>query len=106
MKQLNPISSSYLEETHALIPSDTIYSGELTAGVEQTVSIPTGAEFVIFTATNDYYVNYDTTAAVPTGTISQAGGELNPITRYIGETAVLHIISPYTTKITLGFYKK
>ncbi len=106
MKSLNPVSSSRLEDTFALVPSDSIYSGALAANVEQTVNTPTGAEFVVMTATNDYYVNYDTTAAVPTGTISQAGGELNPIIRYVGETNVIHIISPYACYITLGFYKK
>lgn len=106
MQSLNQISSSEIDTTDALLPSDTIYSGLLAAGVEQTVTVPTGAEFVIFTATNDYYVNYDTTAAVPAGSISLAGGELNPILRYIGETSVIHIISPYAAYITLGFYKK
>ena len=106
MQSLRQISSSDIDTTDALYPSDSIYSGQLAASTEQTVTVPSGAEFVIFTATNDYYVNYDTTAAVPTGTISQAGGELNPILRYIGETSVIHIISPYTTYITLGFYSK
>lgn len=106
MQSLEQISSSDINDTDALYPSDTIYSGLLVAGIEQTVTRPTGAEFVIFTATNDYYVNYDTTVAVPSGNISLAGGELNPILRYIGETDVIHIISPYSAYITLGFYKK
>lgn len=106
MQSLRQISSSEIDNTDALFPSDSIYSGLLVANTEQTVSVPSGAEFVIFTATNDYYVNYDTTATVPSGTISQVGGELNPILRYIGETSVIHIISPYTAYITLGFYKK
>lgn len=106
MQSLKQISSSNIDITDALFPSDSIYSGVLAAGVEQTLSVPTGAEFVIFNSSNDYYVNYDTTASVPAGAISQAGGELNPILRYIGETGVIHIISPYTCYITLGFYSK
>ena len=96
MQSLDQISSKQIDITDALLPSTDIYYGLLAANTEQTVSVPTGAEFVIFTATNDYYVNYDLTASVPTGTISQAGGELNPILRYIGETSIIHIISPYT----------
>lgn len=106
MKSLNPIESYELEDTQALLPSDTIYSGALAASTQQIVAVPAGADFVIFTATNDIYVNYDTTATVPTGSISQAGGELNPIIRYVGETTNLHIISPYVCLITLSFYSK
>lgn len=106
MKSLHPVSSTRLEDTFALVPSDSIYSGALVAGVEQTLAVPTGAEFVLMTATNDYYVNYDTTAAVPSGSISLAGGELNPIVRYVGEASLLHIISPYNCYITFAFYKK
>lgn len=105
MKVLRNISSQYLEDSF-LYPSDTIYSGALSASTEQTVTVPTGADFCIFNGTGNFYVNYDTTAAVPTGTISQAGGELNPIKRYVGETSVLHLIADSNINITLQFYKK
>lgn len=106
MLPLYPVKSDYLLDTDALVASDTIYSGALVAATEQTVTVPTGADFVIFTADADYYVNYDTTAAVPTGTISQAGGELNPIIRYVGDTSIIHVISEIACKISLGFYSK
>ena len=70
------------------------------------MTVPTGANFCIFAADGDFYVNYDTTAAVPTSTISEAGGELNPAIRYVGETTTLHIISAVSCKITLQFYSK
>lgn len=106
MKVLQTVQSNFSPEIVALDPSDTIYSGSLTAGVEQTVTVPTGAQIVLFNADTDFFVNYDTTASVPSGTISQAGGELNPGYRYVGTTSVLHIISPYTCSITLAFYSK
>jgi hypothetical protein len=107
MKAYEVISSSRLGDTEALYPSDTIYSGLLTSGGgEQTVTVPTGADFCIFAADGDFYVNYDTTAAVPTGTISEAGGELNPDIRYVGETTTLHIIASGSVKITLQFFSK
>jgi hypothetical protein len=106
MKSLKIIEGFDLADTNALYPSDVIYSGALVADTEQTVTVPTDAEFVIFMCNNDFYINYDTTAAVPTGSISEAGGELNPEVRYIGETTVLHIISEFACKITLAFYKK
>lgn len=106
MKTLKIISSRQYSDTGALDTSDTIYSGALAASTEQTVTVPTGADFVRFEATGDFYVNYDTTATVPSGTISEAGGELNPDVRYIGETTTLHIISAGTPIVTLAFYSK
>jgi len=107
MKSYEVIPAGRLGDTEALFPSDTIYSGELVADTEQTVTVPAGAEFVLFNSDGDFYTNYDTTAAVPTGTISEAGGELNPIKRYIGETSVIHIIADSSfIHITLAFFSK
>ncbi|MDB4312172.1 hypothetical protein N9937_01955 [bacterium] len=100
------ISSKKIDTTEALFPSDTIYSGALSASTEQQVTVPTGADFALFNATGDYYVNYDTTAAVPTGTISEAGGEINPVHRYVGETTTIHIISASDILVSITFYAK
>ena len=72
MKSLDEISSYKIEHTDAILPSDSIYSGVLVAGTEQTVTVPTGAEYVLFNFDKNIFVNYDTTATVPTGTISNA----------------------------------
>ena len=106
MKAFETIAAGRYGETEALYPSDTIYSGALEAGAEQTVTVPTDAEFCLFAATGNFYVNYDTTAAVPSSIISQLGGELNPQIRYIGETSVIHIISEGDVLITLQFFAK
>jgi hypothetical protein len=106
MRSLIPISSSYLKDTGAIVASEDIYSGALAAGVEQTLAVPANAEFVIFNSDNDFYVNYDLTAAIPTGSLAQAGGELNPEVRYVGDVTDLHIISEFTSKITMNFYSK
>ena len=106
MKAFETIAAGRLGETEALYPSDTIYSGALVANTEQTVTVPAGADFCIFSANGDFYVNYDTTAAVPTSTISEAGGELNPSIRYVGETTVIHIISSVAVLVTLQFFAK
>ena len=107
MKQYEEIPAERLGDTDALFPSDTIYSGKLITGIEQTVTVPSGADFALFNYTSDIYVNYDTTAAVPTGNISEAGGELNPIKRYIGETSVIHVISEDSgVCITISFFSK
>lgn len=106
MKSLYPVKSDYFKDTDAIGPSDAIYSGMLVANVEQTVTVPTGADFALFLPDLSIYVNYDTTAAIPTGTISQAGGEPNPDIRYVGDTTTLHLIAPASTKVSIAFYGK
>jgi len=106
MNPFETIAAGRLGDTEALYPSDTIYSGHLSAGVEQTVTVPANTDFCIFAATGDIFVNYDTTAAIPTSTISEAGGELNPLIRYVGETTIIHIISNGGVLVTLQFYSK
>ena len=104
MKSLRAVKSDYLNDTDGVDASDTIYSGMLAANTEQTVTVPTGADFCIFMCRSDFYTNYDTTATVPTGTISQAGGELKPYLVYIGTTSVIHLISDTGGKITMSFF--
>lgn len=108
MKSYQKIPSTFLDiaSTEALVPSTDIYSGELSANIEQTLSVPTGADFVLFNADNDFYVNYDLTATVPSGPISQVGGELNPIVRNVTEITTLHFISAAVTKLSVVFYGK
>ena len=91
-------------ETLAYEPSTDIYSGELSAGVEQTIGVPSGASIVIFGHDDDIWVNWDTTAAVPTGTISKAGGEMNPVVRSVRSVSTIHLIAERATKVSLTFY--
>ncbi len=106
MKAYEEIPANRLGDTYALYPSDAIYSGQTVAGVELTLTVPTGADFCIFSCNGDYYVNYDLTATVPAGSITQAGGELNPNIRYVGETTTLHVISDAVVNLTLQFFAK
>ena len=106
MKELKVIDSLRLKGTEAYFPSDTIYSGALSSYTEQEVTVPPGADFVHLNYTDDIYVNYDTTATVPSGSVSEGGGELNPVVRYIGETTVMHLIAPRNCVVTLCFYSK
>ncbi len=106
MQAFETIAANRLGDTEALYPSDTIYSGALVENTEQMVTVPANAAFCIFSANGDIYVNYDVTAAVPTSTISEAGGELNPQIRYVGETSIIHIISDGGVLITLQFFSK
>lgn len=104
MRSLIPIASSYLRDTGAIVASEDIYSGVLAAGAEQTLAVPAGAAFVVFNCNGDFYANYDTTAAVPTGSLAKAGGELNPEIRAVADITTLHVIAEITCKLTMSFY--
>ncbi len=96
----------YRSPTGAINASDTYYAGELTATTNQSVTVPTGAGVVVFSANGDFYVRYDgSAAAVPTGAINADTVDLNPGTRTLSGVTSLNIIAPATTKITLAFYK-
>ena len=105
IKSYETIPAGRLGDTEALPASDSIYSGIVTTS-EQIIAVPSGADFVLFSFTGPVYVNYDTTVAIPVGTVSQAGGELNPIKRYIGETTNIHLIASASIKVTMVFYSK
>ena len=106
MRSLYIVKSDFLKDTGAFVASDTIHSGVLLSGVEQTVTVPALAEFVLFNADGDFYANYDTTAAIPSGSITAAGGEKSPAIRSLDEVIDIHLIAEIDTKITMAFYSK
>ncbi len=106
MQALDQISSYKIKETEGIKPSDTIYSGVLVGGVAQTITAPSGAEYVVFSSDNNIWVNYDATATLITGSITSGGGEMNPKIRYIGDITTISLISEKSTRVSLSFYKK
>jgi len=91
--------------SNAINISDSYYTGELTAGANQSVDVPDNAHVCIFSANGDFYVSYDEQdAEVPTGTIEAGNVDLNPSVRDVSDLTKLNLIAPATTKITLAFY--
>ncbi len=78
----------------------------LAAGVAETHTIPTGATYVLFSTTSNFYVAYSGTATVPSADITNGSGpELNPVLRSVSGLASISIISPATCIVTMAFYK-
>lgn len=98
-------------DAFALAPSDTINAQVLAAGVAEVHTIPTGAKYVSFAATADFYAKFGSSsgaaaAAVPSTEVTNGtGSELNPGPRRI-PVGMTHIglISETICKITLSFY--
>ena len=78
----------------------------LAANVAEVYTVPTGANYVLFSANNDFYANYGAAAAVPgTDVTDGTASELNPTLRALRGAATIGLISPYATVVTIAAYK-
>lgn len=83
-----------------------IYTNVLAAGVTEAVTVPTGAKYVIISATTNIWVKIGGAATVPAGdTTNDSGSELNPGVRYLNSATTVGIISETASKVSLMFYK-
>ena len=72
-----------------------------------TITVPAGARFALFSASDDFFARYDGQAAVvPSSDVEDGtGSELNPIVRAVkaGETISI-IAAAAATIVTVSFY--
>ncbi len=85
--------------------SDTIHTGVLST-TATSVTPPTGAKFVLFSADDDFYASMTGTATVPSGavTLDSTDTVLNPTVREISGVTTISLVSTGAPKITLAFY--
>ena len=87
------------------IPSQ-VNANSLAANTAESITVPTGAKYVVFSCTSSFYVNCYTTATVPGDTTDGTASELNP-TGYAltpNEPVTLSVISASACVITAAFY--
>ena len=92
---------------YALRPASCVLARALAASVAESITVPAGAVFALFSATGDVYANYTTTAAVPSDTaIADAtASELNPAMRYVKGGTTISVISPASCVLTVSFWR-
>jgi len=91
--------------TYAITFSDHINVQVLASGVAETITTPSGANFVLFSSTSNFYCRANGTAVVPTGDITNgSGSELNPVARSLRNVSSISLISPGTCTVTMAFY--
>lgn len=75
----------------------------LAASVNETITVPSGANMVLFSSTcAEFYVKIGATAAVPAADVTDGSGSaLNPSSWYVGSSTQIGIISPTTCTVTL-----
>jgi len=78
----------------------------LAAGVAQTYTIPTGAKSLLFSATDDFYVQEKGgAAAVPVATTATGAAPiLNPVIRTVGALTTISLISPRACIVIISSY--
>lgn len=94
------------DQTFALRPS-YVNNYVMTADSSKSITVPDGANYAIFSATNDIWVEIDGTVAVPEiGDVTDGtGSELNPIIRRVSPGDTIGVISQYDTLLSVSFYK-
>jgi len=89
----------------ALPYPDYVLCRALAASTAESMTVPNGASFAVFSATADFYANYTTTATVPGDVTDGTASELNPSVRDIKGVSTISIISAGTPIVTVAFYK-
>jgi hypothetical protein len=77
----------------------------LAAGVAESHTVPTGAKYVVFSSTTDFYANFAGVAAIPAADVTDGTASiLNPQLRAIGQATAIGLISPAACIVTMEFY--
>jgi hypothetical protein len=86
-------------------PAKYVDAYVLAAATPQMVIIPAGARVAMFSATNNFYVNFAGAAAEPTVNITNgSGSELNPLARDIRGYSSFSVVSPSGCILTIAYF--
>lgn len=78
---------------------------DIAASINETHTVPAGADFVLFSADGDFYAKPNGAAAVPGDVTDGTASELNPVIWDLDGVSSIGLISSAARKITLSFYK-
>jgi hypothetical protein len=77
----------------------------LAANVSETHTIPTGALWVLFSSTCNFYAKLGASAAIPAADVTDGtGSELNPAAWQISGSTQITLISATACTVTMAFY--
>lgn len=104
---MKPLKVIYTEGSPAvgLHYSSSVYASVLAANVAESVTVPTGANYVNFSATADFYAKIGGTAAVPATEVADGSASvLNPGLRALDGATSIGLISAEVCVITMEFF--
>lgn len=103
MKQLN-FADVQTRRGYETLPSDYVNVYSITAGGTATVTVPTGATIASFSATGNFFVNFNGTTASGAAKTDGTGDELNPTTRLIKPLTSFTMYATAATVVSVAFY--
>ena len=107
MKPLMSIFDGLRRQMEGYGYSTSVCASVLAANTAEKVTVPTGAKFVLFSGTANYYVAFgaDPTAAVPAADVTNGSAScLNPGLRALDGAAKIGLISPTDCIVTMEFF--
>ena len=106
LTQLNLLTDSRGNITFARPVSDQINARALAASSAETTTVPSGARFVIFSSTADFYAKPNATATIPGDVTDGTACELNPAMWVLTGISNISVIAPADTVITFTYYTR
>lgn len=92
--------------TQAIRQSDYINAKFLVAGVAETETAPAGARIVLFSSTDNFYLNTRAAAVIPTDDIIDGSApEYNPVIRSLITGETMSLIAPANCIVMMAYYK-
>ena len=71
-----------------------------------TNAVPSGARFVLFASTGNYFARPDGVVTVPGSSLTDgSAGEINPTLWAVNDVTNIHVIASSAIIVTLSFYK-
>lgn len=107
MKALFSILDAYRQQMEGFGYSTSVCASVLAANTAEQMTVPTGAKYVLFSGTANYYVSFgaDPTAAVPAADVTNGSAScLNPGLRALDGAAKIGLISPTDCVVTMEFF--
>lgn len=106
---MKPLKAIYAQGSSlvGLHPSDSVYANVLAANVAEIVTVPTGAKYVNFSATADFYARFGAAAAVPANEVADGTASvLNPGLRALDGVTSIGLISAEVCIVTMEFFSE
>jgi len=88
------------------LPAKSFTDWEVVSTTDVTHAVPANATTVLFSATDDFAVNYDVAAEFPSGAVSDgSGSDLNPVVVDIQGVTNIHLIALSAgVRVQMKFY--
>ena len=110
MSELSLIRDNRGVPTGGLVTTGYVDAVVLSANAAQTYTVPSGANYLRFSGTADFYINIGGTATVPSVTTATGASNMlikleSPAIRSVSGNTSVSVIAPVTTIVTIEAFK-